>query len=464
MFITDTSNGNKTKSAFQRGMVTLLMSAILLTSAFSVGALNKTAVINADGETVTVNTMTTDTKEILANANIKVDSNDKVTTTENKGVITIHIARAFTVYTDINGTKTAYRVTGGTVGELVDNAGVTITENHIVIPNKTTQLKENMTVKVTEYRTVNIIADGETVTEKVPVGTVENALDYLNIKLSKNDVVSCDVKEEVTDGMEIEVTRVSYREVTSLAKIAFESETVYSDKLEKGKKKVTTKGTDGEVRNIVRQTMVSGTVVDTEYVSYEVIKEAVNEVVTVGTKETAAEPATEKATSPQKKTNKTTAKKTAESETVQTVENHDDDDDYNYNYNNTETDDYSDNDYSSFPTKNVGGNVFYDENGNAVSYTACYQGTGTAYTAPYGSLTATGNPACVGGVAVNPNIIPYGSKLYIVSDDGLVYGYATAIDTGGALMDGRVLVDVFYDTEDECYVFGRRDVTVYVLD
>ncbi len=460
MFITDTSNGNKTKSAFQRGMVTLLMSAILLTSAFSVGALNKTAVINADGETMTVNTMTTDTKEILANADIKVGKNDKVTTTEDNGVITINIARAFTVYTDINGTKTAYSVTGGTVGELVDNAGVTVTENHIVIPNKTTQLKENMTVKVAEYRTVSITVDNKTVTERVPVGTVKKALEYLDIKLSKNDVVSCDVEEAVTDGMEIQVTRVSYREVTTLEKIAFESETVYSDKLEKGKKKVSTKGVDGEVRNIVRQTLVSGVVVDAEYISYEVVKEAVNEVVTVGTKETATEPATEKATSQKQKTTKTTTK----SETAQTITNENNDYDYNdYNDDNdsTETDDY---DYSSFPTKNVGGNVFYDENGNAVSYTACYQGTGTAYTAPYGSLTATGNLACVGGVAVNPNIIPYGSKLYIVSDDGFVYGYATAIDTGGALMDGRVLVDVFYNTEDECYEFGRRDVTVYVLD
>ncbi len=460
MFITDTSNGNKTKSAFQRGMVTLLMSAILLTSAFSVEALNKTAVIHADGETMMVNTMTTDTKEILANADIQLGKNDKVTTTEDNGVITISIARAFTVYTDINGTKTAYSVTDGTVGELVNNAGVNVTENHIVIPSKTTQLQENMTVKVAEYRTVSITADDKTITERVPVGTVKKALEYLNIKLSKNDVVSCDVEETVTDGMEIQVTRVSYREVTSLEKIAFESETVYSDKLEKGKKKVTTKGVNGEVRNIVKQTLVGGVVVDAEYVSYEVVKEAVNEVVTVGTKETATEPATEKATSPKKKTTKTTTK----SETVQTATNQNNDYDYN-DYNDdddsTETDDY---DYSSFPTQSVGGNVFYDENGNAVSYTACYQGTGTAYTAPYGSLTATGNLACVGGVAVNPNIIPYGSKLYIVSDDGFVYGYATAIDTGGALMDGRVLVDVFYNTEDECYEFGRRDVTVYVLD
>ena len=53
--------------------------------------------------------------------------------------------------------------------------------------------------------------------------------------------------------------------------------------------------------------------------------------------------------------------------------------------------------------------------------------------------------------------------MYIVSEDGFVYGYATAIDTGGALMDGSAIVDVYYPTYDDCVVFGRRNVYVYIL-
>ncbi len=102
--------------------------------------------------------------------------------------------------------------------------------------------------------------------------------------------------------------------------------------------------------------------------------------------------------------------------------------------------------------------------GNSVVYSSVHTGSGTAYTAPAGASTATGVPAYHGGVAVNPNIIPYGSKLYIVSTDGsFVYGYATAVDTGGALMDGSAIVDCFYNTYDECVNFGRRDVNVYVV-
>lgn len=105
-----------------------------------------------------------------------------------------------------------------------------------------------------------------------------------------------------------------------------------------------------------------------------------------------------------------------------------------------------------------------DSSGAPVSYSYMVSGSGTAYTAAPGALTATGVPVYEGGVAVNPAIIPYGSKLYIEAADGShVYGYATAIDTGGALMDGSAIVDLFYFSYDDCVSFGRRDVNVYVL-
>ena len=62
-------------------------------------------------------------------------------------------------------------------------------------------------------------------------------------------------------------------------------------------------------------------------------------------------------------------------------------------------------------------NTFVDQSGAVVAYKQVISGSGTAYTAPAGALTATGVAAYHGGVAVNPNIIPYGSKLYITSTD-----------------------------------------------
>lgn len=95
--------------------------------------------------------------------------------------------------------------------------------------------------------------------------------------------------------------------------------------------------------------------------------------------------------------------------------------------------------------------------------------TATAYD-PYpagGSgtgITATGMKAQYGVVAVDPRVIPLGTKLYIEStDDGQSwsYGYAIAGDTGGAIKGNKI--DLCYNTVGECIQFGRRSANVYIL-
>ncbi len=79
----------------------------------------------------------------------------------------------------------------------------------------------------------------------------------------------------------------------------------------------------------------------------------------------------------------------------------------------------------------------------------------TAYTYT-GNNTATGVSPRVGLVAVDPRVIPLGSKLYIEG-----YGLAMAADTGGAIKGNRL--DVFLNTVKECVAWGRRKVKVYIL-
>ena len=77
------------------------------------------------------------------------------------------------------------------------------------------------------------------------------------------------------------------------------------------------------------------------------------------------------------------------------------------------------------------------------------------------SITASGAQAQVGYVAVDRKVIPMHSYLYIVLDNGFVYGYCYAKDTGGAIKGN--IVDVFLPSETDCYYFGRRTGTVYVI-
>jgi 3D (Asp-Asp-Asp) domain-containing protein/peptidoglycan hydrolase CwlO-like protein len=80
----------------------------------------------------------------------------------------------------------------------------------------------------------------------------------------------------------------------------------------------------------------------------------------------------------------------------------------------------------------------------------------TAYTAPPGSITKSGAPVGPHTIAVDPKVIPLGTKLYIEG-----YGYGVATDTGGDIKGNRI--DLFYDNVDQCILFGRQVVKVYRL-
>lgn len=90
---------------------------------------------------------------------------------------------------------------------------------------------------------------------------------------------------------------------------------------------------------------------------------------------------------------------------------------------------------------------------------ATYSMESTAYTG--GGLTAMGykpvhNPDGISTVAVDPNVIPLGSKVYVSG-----YGVAIASDTGGAIKGN--IVDVYFNTYSECISWGRRQVEVTIL-
>lgn len=82
--------------------------------------------------------------------------------------------------------------------------------------------------------------------------------------------------------------------------------------------------------------------------------------------------------------------------------------------------------------------------------------TATAYTHT-GNRTKSGTVPKVGTVAVDPNVIPLGSKLYV---DG--YGFGRALDVGSAIKGNRI--DVFVESEQQAQKWGRKKVKVYILE
>jgi len=93
--------------------------------------------------------------------------------------------------------------------------------------------------------------------------------------------------------------------------------------------------------------------------------------------------------------------------------------------------------------------------GKQITFKRAYQMRATAYSDP-GATTATGADVHYGVVAVDPRVIPLGSRLYV---DG--YGEATALDTGGAIKGNRI--DLYMESEEDASAWGVRNVIVYVL-
>jgi uncharacterized protein YabE (DUF348 family)/3D (Asp-Asp-Asp) domain-containing protein len=98
-------------------------------------------------------------------------------------------------------------------------------------------------------------------------------------------------------------------------------------------------------------------------------------------------------------------------------------------------------------------------------YNAVISCMATAYSSQergIGTITASGKPVKRNSngystIAVDPRIIPMGTKVYVEG-----YGYAVAEDTGSAIKGNKI--DVYLDTIEDCINWGRRTANVYILN
>lgn len=331
----------------------------------------------------------------------ELSNGDLVVTKNNDFNLDVTIIDANKITINNGGDTQVVHLAKGTVTDALKKAEITLAEDEISVPAPDSKITGDTEINIYKTKTVSVTADGKTKDVKLALVNVYDALNYADYEVDDDDILSTSHSDDVENINAVTIKRVTYKTESTKEKIAYDTVKKNSDKVELGETKVKTKGKDGE-KIVTREVKyIDGKKSSDKVVAEKRIKEPVDKVVLVGTKGAAT---------------------------------------------------------------SGGAGTFTDSNGATVAYSQMLTGSGTAYTAPAGAGTATGVPAYHGGVAVNPNIIPYGSKLYIVSTDGsFVYGYATAVDTGGALMDGSAIVDCFYNTYDECVNFGRRDVNVYVI-
>lgn len=387
-----------------------VMIVITVSSVTTVMAATRKVTVYYNGETYTgslTGSLETiqDTRAQLISMGLSVDEADRISVASNNttGELAIHLTSAHTVTVVADGmAKSTVVYEGQTIADALQACGVTVDSNDKLTAPTTKQVSADMVIEVTRQHAVKFTADGETKNLLVEDTTVSALLAEQGITLGKDDVVTPDLSTKITADTDVTVQRVKYEEVTAEEAIPF-TETVTNDSsLPRGVTRVDVQGQDGVQKVTRRNKIVDGVVTESTVLSSTVLKEAVNQVSRVGTK-----------------------------------------------------------DPNGYATIESDGTV-YDQNGNHVNYTKLLTGKCSAYTG--GGITATGAPAAFGRVAVNPNVIPYGTKLFICSPDGkVVYGYAVASDTGGACMRNTIIADLYYDTLSECYQIGVRNMNVYIL-
>ena len=279
---------------------------------------------------------------------------------------------------------------------------------------------------------VHIACGNEQKTVRVSGGTVAQALAKAGIVTGAHDLISADLDDAVYAGMFVDVLSIDYETALAEETIAPATDTVYSDELYVGESNFT-EGQPGLKRVTYQTKLVNGVAAETALLAEEILAEPVNAVNVVGTKPKVVSTAyagTEYSGSTGLG-NASGAKQYSSLNTVSDL--------------------------------TPGSDFALDENNRPLNYSRMITGRATAYYG--GGITATGAPARTGHVAVNPKQIPYGTKLYIITSDGsMVYGYASAEDTGGFVNHGRTVIDLYFNTYGACVNFGVRQVDIYVLD
>ena len=287
---------------------------------------------------------------------------------------------------------------------VLDEAGFELGKDDTYTTQESNGVSE---ITVQRLQTVTINNGGQILSTGSQGETVAELLNRLNICVDEQTTVSAALEEQTYDDMQIVIDRTTYVTETYTQTIPYEVHQLNDAQLLQGQTEVLTAGSDGEMLCSAQVTYVNGVETARTVLSSEVTQAPVDELVAVGTAQ----------------------EETQAGELV------------------------------------IGDGVITLQSGDILTYDKTMQVLATGYNkndAGCGDYTAIGTLARVGAIAVDPSVIPYGTRMFIVSNDGqYIYGIATAEDCGGAIKGSRV--DLYFDTQSECFDFGRRYCTVYFL-
>jgi len=282
-----------------------------------------------------------------------------------------------------------------------------------------TELDKSDRVDVVEFGTtmmLNIVrsypvaltVDGTTVPVNVLDATVGEMLETEGVEFSKDDILSLELDHILEEDDELIIRRVTYKERSPVTKILpFEKDMKPSPFISEGREIILSEGADGLSELYYLDRYIDGEYDSSSLLGEVIVEEPVSAYVLIGDPLAAAS----------------------------TLEIS--------NYSNFADIELVD----GVPSK------FIDIIPDAVC---------TAYSFGPKAFGASGMRLIQGFVATNPDIIPYGTLMYIASSR-FTYGWAIAADCGTAMFEGYVDIDCYFETYNESVIFGKKLMDVYII-
>lgn len=317
-------------------------------------------------------------------------------------VLGSHVVEAHTItIADAESTPIQIQTSDTVVGRILSKQGIVLNEGDFLNFALADQVSHDDVIQIYRASTVSLTYMGVKKECTTVATKVEDFLSELGIVTDENDVVLPSLTSPIREGLEISVVLHDQHKVNVQEDIAYQTEEVENAALAPGERQVVQQGVNGVMEYQYDIAYENGKEISRTLVRETILANPIKEIVEYGP-ESVWELGVIPACRPTNYTRVETFKATA---------------------------------YDASPADN----------------------------GIWAGMTSTGMPLVYGVIAVDPRVIPYGTKMYIESVDGqYVYGYAIAGDCGGAIKGKKV--DLFFPNRSTCYQFGRRDVNIYFLD
>jgi uncharacterized protein YabE (DUF348 family)/3D (Asp-Asp-Asp) domain-containing protein len=395
-------------------VIAVILFISVLSAVLFVGTKN-TVALTVNGKQQEIHTHADTVGDLLSEQNVQFSDADLVVPSLNTSIengIAVEWEQAKKITITVDGEEQTIHTTSDQVSEVLAEAKINVTEHDKLLPGLNAKVGSDSNINIEKAFQVTLI-DG--VNEKKIWSTSTTVADFLNqqaIQMNELDRVEQRMEDVLIPNDVIQVVRIEKVTDVVEATTNFAVETRKDKDLLKGKEKVVQEGKKGLIKRTYETISKNGKPALRILKSEKVVNVPTKKVIAVGTKVITASVSRGSTSSK----GKTSTASTSNSSTAA-------------------------------PS---GGKEFYV---SATAYTAHCNGCS--------GITATGinlrsNPG-LKVIAVDPSVIPLGSKVWVEG-----YGYAVAGDTGGAIKGMKI--DLFMPSTDQAFGYGRKQVRVKVLN